>query len=58
MKMDLQDALLVLGIALLLGGIGAWSLPAACIVGGLMCLLGVFLIQIGQAQRPKAERGR
>ena len=48
-KIDLQDVLLVLGVASLVGGIAAWSKPAACITFGILCLALVF--QIERAKR-------
>lgn len=43
-RFDLQDALLVLGIGLIVGGIAAWSRPAAAIILGLFCLAAVYAI--------------
>ena len=46
MKFDLQDALLLVGVASLVGGVAMWSRPAALVLFGLLCLLAVVLIQI------------
>jgi hypothetical protein len=56
MKFDLQDMLLLLGVGCVVGGIGAWSKPAAAIVFGCFCLLGVLLIERGARAR-KAKSG-
>lgn len=44
-KIDHQDILLILGVASIVGGIAAWSRPAAAIVFGLMCLFAVSQIE-------------
>jgi uncharacterized membrane protein len=41
---DLQDVLLVSGVLLIVGGIAAWSRPAAAITLGLFCLAAVYAI--------------
>lgn len=41
---DLQDVLLVSGVLLIVGGIAAWSRPAAAVVLGLFCLVAVYAI--------------
>ncbi|WP_420239251.1 hypothetical protein ACOBR2_06640 [Telmatobacter bradus] len=53
MKFDLQDALLLVGVASIVGGIAFWSRPAALVIFGLFCLAGVRLM--GRAQRPDAS---
>lgn len=37
--MNLNDLLFLGGVALLLGGIAAFSIPLACIVGGLLFIV-------------------
>jgi hypothetical protein len=57
MKFDLQDGLLLLGIACVVGGIAVWSKPAAAIVFGLFCLLAVLLIgRAGKATSGSADK--
>jgi hypothetical protein len=51
MKFDRQDVLLVVGVVSLIGGIGAWSRPAAAVVFGLICLGFVHLIEIAKKDR-------
>jgi hypothetical protein len=55
MKFDRQDALLLIGMASLLGGIYAWSRPAAFVVGGLICLAHVYLIEIAKKSKKGAD---
>lgn len=45
MKLDLQDALLTLGILAVCSGVGFIYWPAAVILFGLLCLCAVFLIE-------------
>lgn len=52
MKLDLQDALLLLGISCIVGGVGCWSRPAAAIVFGVFCMMAVVLI----GRRRSAEK--
>ncbi len=40
-KIDLQDVLLLAGVASIVGGVGMWSHPAAAVVFGLFFLVGV-----------------
>lgn len=54
-KFDLEDALLVLGVGSIVGGVAAWSRPAAAIVFGLFCLL--FLVLIGRGAAARKETG-
>jgi hypothetical protein len=49
-RIDLQDALLVLGIALFESGVAAIYWPAALILGGVMCL---FLTALIERTKPK-----
>ncbi len=42
---DLQDALLLLGIASIVTGVALWSVPAALITFGFVCLVLVVMIQ-------------
>lgn len=51
MKFDLQDVLLLVGIGSLVGGVGAWSIPASAVVFGFICLALVF--QIERAKKVK-----
>lgn len=44
MKFDLQDALLLLGIGCIVGGVSCWSRPAASILFGVFCLASVVMI--------------
>jgi hypothetical protein len=44
-RFDLQDALLVLGVALFESGVAAIYWPSALILGGVMCLLVTALIE-------------
>ncbi len=44
MKIDLQDGLLLAGVALVISGIAHWSIAAAAIVLGGMCLLSSLAI--------------
>jgi hypothetical protein len=53
---DLQDALLVLGILFIVGGIGAWSRPAASIILGLFCL--GFVRLIARSRAPGKPEGK
>jgi hypothetical protein len=48
MKFDLQDALLLVGVASLVGGVAMWSRPGALVLFGLLCLFAVVLIQLKQ----------
>jgi uncharacterized membrane protein HdeD (DUF308 family) len=59
---DRQDLLLVVGIVSLVGGIAAWSRPAAAVVFGLLCLGCVLLIERARniasiAAHAEAEKG-
>jgi hypothetical protein len=54
-SIDLQDVLLILGVGLIVGGIAAWSRPAASIVLGLFCLLFVFTIARSRRAPNKPE---
>lgn len=56
-KLDLQDALLLAGIASIVGGTAAWSRPAAAILFGLFCLFGVLLIERGKVRVKKGSDG-
>ena len=53
---DLQDALLLLGIAFIVGGIYAWSRPAASIVLGVFCL--GFVRFIARSRTPNKPEGK
>jgi len=44
-KFGLQDALLMLGLVLFIGGIGHFSRAIAAIAAGLLCFLGVWTIE-------------
>lgn len=44
-KFDLQDALLLVGLACVVGGVAMWSRPAALILFGVLCLSSVCLLQ-------------
>jgi hypothetical protein len=48
MKFDRQDALCVVGVLSLLGGIGMWSVAAALIVAGLLSLASVWMIELSK----------
>jgi hypothetical protein len=58
-RITLQDGLLLVGIASIVGGFGCWSRPLAWIVLGLFCLLFVWLIERGSkpASNEKVEKG-
>jgi hypothetical protein len=45
---DLQDALLLIGVASIVGGIALWSRPAAAVVFGVFCLIAVLQIERGK----------
>jgi hypothetical protein len=55
---DLQDVLLVSGVLLIIGGIAAWSRPAAAIVLGLFCLAAVYAIAHQKARAPNKPEGK
>jgi ABC-type transport system involved in cytochrome c biogenesis permease subunit len=59
MKLELDDLLTVLGVASIVGGVAAWSRPAAAVVFGVFCLFFVLLIQrTRKASKPvKSEKG-
>ena len=40
-RFDLQDTLLLVGIISIVSGVRLWSVPAALVVFGLFCLVGV-----------------
>jgi uncharacterized membrane protein HdeD (DUF308 family) len=50
-RFDLQDWLLLSGVLLIVGGIAAWSRPAAAIVLGLFCLWGVYSISTSRVPK-------
>lgn len=50
-EFDLQDLLLILGVASIVWGAWQWSRPVAFVVFGFFCLVGV-------AGRARAPRGR
>jgi len=52
---DLQDALLLLGTACIVGGIAAWSRPAAAIMLGVFLLFAVLLIE--RSKRARKDDG-
>jgi uncharacterized membrane protein HdeD (DUF308 family) len=56
-QLDFQDAMLFAGVVSIVGGIAAWSRPAAAIVFGIMCLFGVLLIERGKSKQ-KGTDGR
>jgi membrane protein implicated in regulation of membrane protease activity len=56
MKFDLEDALLLLGVASVVAGIALWSRPAALVVFGGFCLLAVVQMERGVRAR-KAKSG-
>jgi hypothetical protein len=53
-KIDLQDVLLVLGVTSVVGGVYAWSHPAAAVIFGFFCLAGVR--GAGRASAPRERR--
>jgi hypothetical protein len=53
--MDTQDALLLVGVASVVGGVALWSVPAALVLFGVLCLSAVALIEL---QRRAAPKGR
>jgi Na+-transporting NADH:ubiquinone oxidoreductase subunit NqrB len=55
-RIDLQDVLLIAGILLIVGGIAAWSRPAAAIVLGLFCL--AFVYSIATSRAPNKPEGK
>ena len=55
-QIDLQDALLVIGTALIVAGVGAWSRPAASIMLGVFCLAAVrFTDRAPRGQKPEGK---
>jgi len=57
MSVDFQDVLLFLGIASIVGGVFAFSRPAAAIVFGLFCLAAVRnLARLAALKGSKPER--
>lgn len=52
-KFDLQDALLLAGVASIVGGVAAFSQAGAAIVFGIFCLMGVRAI--GRARKPEGK---
>lgn len=57
MKIDLQDVLLIAGIALIALGIGLWSVPASLVVLGLICL-GLVVLMQRAGRIPAAAEGK
>jgi hypothetical protein len=45
---DLQDALLLIGVTSIVGGIALWSRAAAAVVFGVFCLIAVLQIERGK----------
>ena len=43
MKLDLQDALMILGVVMMIGGVAMVHLPSAIAVAGLLLVLVVIL---------------
>jgi hypothetical protein len=55
-RFDLQDAFLLFGVLLIVGGVAAWSRAAAAIVLGLFCL--GFVRSIAQSRAPNKPEGK
>jgi hypothetical protein len=56
-KFDFQDGLIVAGVLCTVGGIAAWSRPAAAIVLGLMCLSAALMIERTKRLGAAVEKG-
>lgn len=54
-RIDLQDVLLVAGVASIVAGVNAWSHPAAAIVFGLFCLVAVRAIGRSKGDKPEGK---
>lgn len=57
MKFDLEDALLLVGVASIVAGVALWSVPAALMVFGLFCLAAVWFMSRYRGA-PAQEKGR
>lgn len=57
MKFDLQDGLLVVGVASLEFGVWKWSVPAAFVLFGILCLTFALLSGRAQAKEVKENNG-
>jgi hypothetical protein len=55
-NLDLQDALLLMGVGSLCGGIAAVYWPAALMMFGLICLTAVYLIERSRNAKPASEK--
>lgn len=57
-QIDRQDVLLVIGVVSLIGGVAAWSRPAAAVLLGLLCLGAVWLIEVSLSKQGNPAKGR